>query len=268
MNHHTITQRHVNPNMPAEKYHAVQALSKSMMAKLLKSPAHYRAAQEEYQEPSKSMQLGTAIHTAVLEPDLYTEVVGVIPEGIDGRTKEGRAWKEENKSRICLNNTENRDVQGVARSIHNHPFWEIAGTSNKMVEASVFALDTETGVALKARPDLWVGDDTLVDIKTTDDASPEAFTRTVLNFGYHIQAAHYLAMTGAAEFVFVAVERTAPYAVGIYRLDSEWLQAGENMRRKAITLLHECQALDKWPAYPTSLQTLSCPKWVLNKSEN
>ena len=208
MNHHTITQRHVNPNMPAEKYHAVQALSKSMMAKLLKSPAHYRAAQEEHQEPSKAMQLGTAIHTAVLEPDLYAYVVAVIPEGIDGR------------------------------------------------------------VALKARPDLWVGDDTLVDIKTTDDASPEAFTRTVLNFGYHIQAAHYMAMTGAAHFTFVAVERTAPYAVGIYRLDSEWLQAGENMRRKAITLLHECQALDKWPAYPTSLQTLSCPKWVLNKSEN
>lgn len=268
MNHHTITQRHVNPNMPAERYHAVQALSKSMMGKLLKSPAHYRAAQEEHQEPSKSMQMGTAIHTAVLEPDLYTEVVGVIPEGIDGRTKEGKAWKDANKDRICLNNTENRDVQGVARSIHNHPFWEIAGTSNKMVEASVFAMDSETGVPLKARPDLWVGADTLVDIKTTDDATPEAFTRTVLNFGYHIQAAHYLAMTGAAEFVFVAVERTAPYAVGIYRLDSEWLQAGENMRRKAITLLHECQALDKWPAYPTSLQTLSCPKWVLNKSEN
>ena len=267
MNHHTVVGRIINETMPAEKYHAVQALSKSMMAKLLKSPAHYRAAQEERQEPSKAMQLGTAIHTAVLEPDLYIDVVAVTPDGIDGRTKEGKAWKDANKDRICLNNTENRDVQGVARSIRSHPFWSIYQAPHR-IEASVFGLDADTDIAIKARPDLWVDDHTIVDIKTTDDATPEAFTRTVLNFGYHIQAAHYLAMTGAAQFVFVAVERTAPYAVGIYRLDSEWLQAGENMRRKAITLLHECQALDKWPAYPTSTQTLSCPKWVLNKSEN
>jgi hypothetical protein len=56
--------------------------------------------------------------------------------------------------------------------------------------------------------------------------------------------------------------------VGIYKLDAEWLQAGANLRRKAITLLHECKALDSWPAYPTAVQTLSCPKWVLNKSES
>ena len=86
--------------------------------------------------------------------------------------------------------------------------------------------------------------------------------------GYHIQAAHYMAMTGTENFIFVAVERKAPYAIGIYKLDAEWLQAGENLRRKAISTLHECRALDSWPAYPTATQTLSCPKWVLNKSEN
>ena len=105
-------------------------------------------------------------------------------------------------------------------------------------------------------------------MKTTDDATPEGFSRTVTSFGYHIQAAHYLEMTGAENFIFVAVERKAPYAVGIYKLDAEWLQAGANLRRKAITLLHECKALDSWPAYPTAVQTLSCPKWVLNKSES
>ena len=262
----TINQ-HVNLDMPAEKYHAVDALSKSMMSKILKSPAHYRAALDEHQEPTKSMQMGTAIHAAVLEPQLYSQVVAVIPPDIDGRTKEGKQWKEQHKSRIHLTHAEDTDVQGVANSVRRHPFWDIIYLDHR-IEASVFAQDEQTGLALKARPDLWIEDHTLVDVKTTDDATPEGFTRTIGSFGYHIQAAHYMAMTGADNFIFVAVERKAPYAIGIYKLDAEWLQAGENLRRKAISTLHECRALDSWPAYPTATQTLSCPKWVLNKSEN
>jgi exodeoxyribonuclease VIII len=264
----SILNQHVNLDMPAEKYHAVDALSKSMMSKILKSPAHYRAALDEHQEPTKSMQMGTAIHTAVLEPQLYSQVVAVVPPDIDGRTKEGKQWKEQHKSRIHLTHAEDIDVQGVANSVRRHPFWDIIHLPHQ-IEASVFAQDEETGIALKARPDLWTeGGHTLVDIKTTDDASPEAFLRTIASFGYHIQAAHYMAMTGADNFIFVAVERKAPYAIGIYKLDAEWLQAGANLRRKAISTLHECRALDSWPAYPTAVQTLSCPKWVLNKSEN
>jgi exodeoxyribonuclease VIII len=263
----SITKLFVNLDMPAAQYHAVDALSKSMMSKILKSPAHYRAALEEHQEPTKSMQMGTAIHTAVLEPQLYSQVVAVVPPDIDGRTKEGKAWKEAHKSHIHLTHAEDIDVQGVANSVRRHPFWDIIHLPHR-IEASVFAQDEETGIALKARPDLWIEGHTLVDIKTTDDASPEAFLRTIASFGYHIQAAHYLEMTGADNFIFVAVERKAPYAIGIYKLDAEWLQAGENLRCKAIATLHECRALDSWPAYPTAVQTLSCPKWVLNKSEN
>jgi exodeoxyribonuclease VIII len=266
MNHHTVINRMVNETMPAETYHGTDALSKSTMTKALKSPAHYQAALMERSEPSKAMQLGTAIHTSILEPALYSEIVAILPSDIDGRTKEGKVWREANKSRIQLTVVEHVEVQGVAHSVRSHPFWDIITLPHK-IEASVFGQDLETGLALKARPDLWVNETTLVDIKTTDDASPEAFTRTIATFRYHIQAAHYLAMTGAEEFYFVAVERKAPYAVAIYKLDSEWLQAGEILRRNAIMTIHECRALDSWPAYPTATQTLSCPKWALNKSE-
>jgi hypothetical protein len=54
----SILNQHINLDMPAAQYHAVDALSKSMMIKILKSPAHYRAALEEHQEPTKSMQMG------------------------------------------------------------------------------------------------------------------------------------------------------------------------------------------------------------------
>jgi hypothetical protein len=45
----SIQNRHINFDMPAAQYHAVDALSKSMMTKILKSPAHYKAALEEHQ---------------------------------------------------------------------------------------------------------------------------------------------------------------------------------------------------------------------------
>ena len=160
----SILNQHVNLDMPAEKYHAVDALSKSMMTKILKSPAHYRAALDEHQEPTKSMQMGTAIHTAVLEPQLYSQVVAVVPPDIDGRNKEGKAWKEAHKSRIHLTHAEDIDVQGVANSVRRHPFWDIIHLNHK-IEASVFAQDEQTGLALKARPDLWIEDHTLVDVK-------------------------------------------------------------------------------------------------------
>ena len=172
----SILNQHVNLDMPAEKYHAVDALSKSMMSKILKSPAHYRAALDEHQEPTKSMQMGTAIHTAVLEPQLYSQVVAVVPPDIDGRTKEGKQWKEAHKSRIHLTHAEDIDVQGVANSVRRHPFWDIIHLSHK-IEASVFAQDEQTGLALKARPDLWIEGHTLI----AKRRMPLVFTSWTLN---------------------------------------------------------------------------------------
>ena len=147
----SILNRHVNFDMAAEKYHAVDALSKSMMSKILKSPAHYRAALEEHQEPTKAMQMGTAIHTAVLEPHLYSQVVAVVPPDIDGRTKEGKAWKEAHKSRIHMTHAEDIDVQGVANSVRRHPFWDIIHLNHK-IEASVFAQDRTLAYLSKRVP--------------------------------------------------------------------------------------------------------------------
>jgi len=141
-----------------------------------------------------------------------------------------------------LTTPEDLEIQGIANSVRRHPFWDIIHLDHK-IEASIFAEDEETGLPLKARPDLWVEDHTLVDIKTTDDASPDAFARTVTTFGYHLQAAHYLTMTGAENFIFVAVERKAPYAVGIYRLDAEWVQIA---RCKGGRRSRSCMSAGRW----------------------
>ena len=85
--------------------------------------------------------------------------------------------------------------------------------------------DPETGIECKGRIDYYVpARRCAVDVKTTEDARIDAFRRTVGRYGYHRQDAMYrdgLAVVGEAieHFVFLAVEKTAPYGIGIFSLD-------------------------------------------------
>lgn len=264
----SIKNRVVNVEMEAATYHKVDALSKSLMTKALKSPAHYRAAVDGlHEEPTKAMQIGTVTHTAILEPHLLDSIVAVRPDGLSFVSKEGKQWKADNADKIILDYQEMADIRNMADSVRRHPSFEVSHIDNK-IEASVFAEDEETGLPLKARPDLWAeGIGVILDIKTTDDASEEAFLRTILKFAYHVQAAHYIEMTGATDFVFIAVERNAPYAVAAYRLSPEWLELGFETRRRAIRIVHECSAMNSWPAYPTQTTTLGLPTWVARNQQ-
>lgn len=264
----SIKNRIVNVDMPAEVYHKVDALSKSLMTKALRSPAHYRAAVDgKSDEPTKAMQIGTVAHTAILEPHKLAEIAAIKPDGMSFVTKEGKAWKAENEGKIILDAQEAADIDGMAQAVRRHPSFEPSHLDNK-IEASVFGEDEETGLPLKARPDLWAeGIGLILDVKTTDDASEEAFLRTIQKFAYHVQAAHYIEMTGATDFVFIAVERNAPYAVAAYRLSPEWLELGFETRRRAIRIVHECTAMNSWPAYPTATTTLALPVWVARNQQ-
>jgi hypothetical protein len=114
----------------------------------------------------------------------------------------------------------------------------------------------------KCRPD-WFDGTTIVDLKTCQDASPASFAKAVANFGYQIQAAHYLAGTLATRFIFVAVEKTAPYAIGVYELNTEALIHGSIARHNALQRIQDCRAINEWPGYTDGIQTLQLPGWAL-----
>ena len=91
------------------------------------------------------------------------------------------------------------------------------------------------GVSLlcKARLD-WVPDGpAMVDIKTTLDARKDAFSKALHQRRYFVQAAYYLDLWNAlmpdhqkTNFVFVTVEKFAPYAVSILDVAPKALAAG------------------------------------------
>ena len=83
-------------DMPIAEYHAHPAVSNSILAKMARSPLHARAYIDgERKGPTAAMLVGTAVHTAVLEPRRFSAEYAVF-QG-DRRTKEGKARYDEIK---------------------------------------------------------------------------------------------------------------------------------------------------------------------------
>lgn len=261
-------------DIPAVKYHAAPGISKSALDQSAKSPAHYQAWLKEKPEQTPAMRIGTLAHLATFQPDLYARSVAMAPI-VDRRTKDGKAiWQQfqsENEGRELVTVDEQQMLTALSGAVRRHPL--IGKLLNKGdSEVSVFSKDTPTGLVTKCRFD-WINpeDGVFLDLKTTEDASPTGFARSIGNFRYHIQDAHYTQLGRDHgmdfKFIFVAVEKHPPYAVAIYVLDEATRIQAEAIRRQQLETLASCETFQSWPAYSTEIQTLSLKQWQLASPE-
>ena len=128
---------------------------------------------------------------------------------------------------------------------------------------------TMGGIECKALLDAWsyVGSDgqiVIADIKTTDDSCPEAFARKVANYHYDMQARWYCDILQAEReplFFWIAVEKTAPFAVAVYDA-SDWMESGRRKCERALALYAECMASGEWPCPSEDIELLIRPQWA------
>lgn len=271
--------------LPAREYHRLPAISKSQLDRIARSPMHYRHWMDTPSEQTRQMVLGSALHTAVLEPHLFNSQYFVEPSNApqdlrrfrsakkpSAETLEAIAWwdkfAETTTGLTMLTADEMAQIAGMSGAISAHEMASAALVGQR--ELSVIANEPETGALCKVRPDCWNAPLNLIaDLKTCADASPRAFARSCANYRYHVQAALYLAICQAAgldaeSFCFVAVESVAPYAVMVYDLDVPSLVAGMTQAQRDIKRLIECRAANHWPAYSTKPITLTLPEWSLS----
>lgn len=73
--------------MPAETYHRIDALNASALKELAKSARHLYVRMTTPFEPSDAMLLGTAVHTATLEPEKFDEsfIIADTCSGVTGK---------------------------------------------------------------------------------------------------------------------------------------------------------------------------------------
>lgn len=267
-----------------EQYHKSPGISKSGLAVLARSPEHYQQWLNEREEPkedSKALIVGTAVHTAVLEPGLFAEKYAPFDDraicfeigGAKPRaTNEYKAWlaefKAQNEGRIILEGDDYRYVTEIAESVRSRPTSRTILGALGAAEHSFFWEDPATGVLCKCRPDYLREDGYIVDLKTTDDASPKAFERDAEKYRYYMQAAFYMAGVrnvlgvDVKGFVFVVVEKKPPYAVAFYAADADMITSGEAEICELLQRYRTCEEFGAWPGYPEEILPLARPAWA------
>ncbi|KRC52146.1 hypothetical protein ASE16_03600 [Leifsonia sp. Root227] len=129
------------------------------------------------------------------------------------------------------------------------------------------------GVPVRARFDALSSDGAAVDLKTTDDATPSGFAKSVAKWGYDVQEAWYDDVHDAATgvplgaFYFIVVEKSAPYEVAVHRLPELWVEMGRTKAAEARRIYRECVETGVWPGYDTDVQFLDPPAWMVYDHE-
>jgi len=250
-------------------YHDLDAVGKSDLDLIAKSPAHYRFAERE---ETDALRLGSAVHCAVLEPDRFAADYVIAPP-MDHRTKAGKEqWAEfeaANAGKTMLNRDEGALALRLAEAVRAHPRAQVLLAAGQP-EVSALWSDPDLGVRCRARYDWLTPEGLVLDLKTTQNASAAAFAKAVATFRYHVQHAWYLdgyhQATGDLPlgFIFIAVEKTPPYAVALYELDGEAADYGRLLARRDLARYATARDLDVWPGYPEEIQPLSLPRWAFN----
>jgi hypothetical protein len=185
------------------------------------------------------------------------------PEGINRRTKAGQAeWDEFVsdcalkdlkivddsdfvkamdyvdlvKGKTVLDEQDHADAVACVQALNNHPEFAAIMAQPRRVEVP-FEFDL-FGHRFKAKPDCIVDSMRLIlDIKTTDDASPHRWQWSAVDYGYHRQNWIYREAlrnnTGERyRFIFAVVEKPKPSTRGIpptvalYELDDATIEMG------------------------------------------
>jgi exodeoxyribonuclease VIII len=254
----------IYPNISFEEYLLAKQINSSSL-KIInsKTPAHYFESLNSERKENGALRFGTALHCKILEPDSFDSLYIAMGE-INRTTKAGKsAYAElEETGKTILTDIELETIIGISKSIEKVP--GLSGILTYGIkELSVFTEDR------KCRLDCYNGK-FIFDLKTCIDASPHGFSKQIYNYGYHIQAAWYLDTCALAgldvnAFILIAIEKTAPYAVGIYQIGEESLKLGRYQYQKALEKFKECEVSGKWPGYSQNIETINVPNWALSQ---
>lgn len=269
-------------NISIEQYHSGPGISRSGIETFKRSPLHYwheyiNPEREIHQKPeiitkTDALEFGNAFHSYVLEPQEFEKRYMVFEKG-DGRTKEGKAHnaaaKELQGSRELICAKAFNEISRMARSIN------ASSTAKGLIdgavyEKSLFWIDADTGMLCKARPDIW-HNNMVGDLKSTRSAAPRDFQRDIHGYGYYLQAGmiseglYTLQGVNMMNFVYIPVEKEAPYATAVYRLDENAVNKGREEFKKILFQIKECMVNDHWPSYPDAV--LDLPAYAYNNKE-
>lgn len=255
-------------NLSAEEYFAIDAASNSGLKLVRRSPAHFKYREEK--EPTASMQMGTHLHMALLEPERFDKHY-VIAEAEDKRSAYYKGLVKDVGADRVLTMKDHRKLLGMQEAAYRNKRFAAYMRAAGRNELSVVTTDPETGILVKCRFDRKLDQNPAFDVKKCQDARGSEFVKAITNYGYYMQVAFYADVwfweTGERikEFPLLAIEEDPPHGVMFHDLDEVALALGRLHYREALNTYARCLDSGVWAAYEDESEVTSVTSWAANE---
>jgi hypothetical protein len=202
------------------------ALSSSSLKKLLHSPKAYQASLR-MSDNSSALQIGRLVHLAVLEKHKLKDLV--IINGTKAK-KEYKEAVEEYGEHMVFTESEMTSAYWIADAVHSNA--EASYLLNDC-DYEVAGVDMIEDLPFRAKADALTKDGSvIIDLKTTSSDISD-FYWSAKKYNYGLQAALYLKVFGAQEFIFLVVDKNTK-DIGIFSCSNDFLEAGSNDIHRGI----------------------------------
>jgi len=239
-----------------EEYHSNKSLGASLLKEVLMNAKKFKKLwDKELKIEGKQLDIGSALHKIVLEPESFYDEFAVAPV-VNKRTKAGKEeWEnfiKENEGKVVLSAEDMQLVESMKSKIMELPKideWLEVGVAEKSFFTEI------DGVGVKCRPDLLVKTKKgyiVIDLKTmSGEATPDNFAKTSGNFLYYLQEAVYrevLKRNGlnVIKFIFLGVSKVEHSGAEYFEHDITALELGEELLKKALFKFKWCLKYDEW----------------------
>lgn len=251
-------------------YLELDAVNQSSLKHILVSPSHCYHAMTSDREVTEALLTGTALHTAVLEPDRFDREYAEW-EKVPGKA-EAAFVKAQAASDKTLYSSE-WDIPRMAQRLRDDPHsGAILANLHGRAEVSI-VWDDPLGVRCKARID-GLFPKLGLDVKTIgDEVTARNCTGAAMKWGYPFQAAFCLRGLrilgeGVRKWALVFIEkdtktRTFPTEVATFWIDGPILEYGEKQVERALKQYRECCKSGKWPGPGAKgTKNMTLPTWA------
>lgn len=249
-------------------YRNADGLANSELQMFAKNPSNYVWSKNAPSDPTKAdaSDFGTALHTSLLEPELYDDQV--IISSTKGRTSAAfHQIQKSNKGSIVLTDVEDDQIKLMTESAIAHPMFQRILCAKGACEASIFVDDPETGLRLKIRPDKIIDSCSppiFNDVKSTRDIkdwrNSALWKNPLFDMGYGFTAAYYMYVGSIhyniemTTYNFCVVSKSASlgrYPVSVFTITKDQLIEYGFWQEMLDSLAHfkECKEKNKWVAY-------------------
>ncbi len=257
---------------PESVYRNNGAIGSSEINQFIQSEAHWaglKSGKWPRRKETAALGFGRYAHTYVLQPELCDSQY-VVADKVDGRTKEGKAYLADLAASSVGKEVIARDdadtVASMAEALSENAL--AAEYLNGDHEVTYRYADPVAWLSIQCRADIineshgWIAD-----LKTTDSLAK--FRRSIIDLGYYRQAAHYrevvrlvLGHDEPFRFVFVAVEKSPPYAVGVFELDEDLLERGYMAVSSALKRIAAVKQGAVPKRDPPGITLIGMPRWM------